>query len=248
MWDSRHQDYGGLSCRIVDAGPDNSPNLILFLCHGFGAPGTDLVPIAGELARLIGSPAGGIRFVFPAAPLSLDSAGIPGGRAWWPLDMAKLQAAIEFGETRDLRNESPDLLPQARSALMAAVTVACDEAGLPMGRCVLGGFSQGSMVATDVALHLSAQPAALVVWSGTLLCEQTWRAASSRLSGLPVLISHGRYDHILPYSNAEQLRDMLSQAGCDVQFLPFNGMHEIPPAVLRATASLLQRLLADDPS
>lgn len=236
---------GGLNCRIVDAAADSPPRLLVVLCHGFGAPGTDLVPIAGELARLIGPKVAGIRFLFPAAPLSLDDYGLPGGRAWWPLDMAKLQTAIEFGETRDLRSESPELLPPAREALAAAVTAACDEAGLPLSRCVLGGFSQGSMVATDVALHLPERPAALVIWSGTLLCEAAWRAAASRLSGLPVLISHGRYDQILPFANAECLRDMLAEAGCDVQFLPFNGMHEIPQNVLRATADLLRGLQAD---
>ena len=243
----RTEVLGGLNCRIVDADSTVPPRLLVVLCHGFGAPGTDLVPVGGELARLIGPTAAGIRFLFPAAPLSLDDYGLPGGRAWWPLDMAKLQAAIEFGETRDLRNESPELLPQARDALTAAVTAGCAEAGLPFSRCVLGGFSQGSMVATDVALHLAERPAALVIWSGTLLCEAVWRAASARLSGLPVLISHGRYDQILPYSNAECLRLMLAEAGCDVQFLPFNGMHEIPQSVLRATADLLRGLQADQP-
>ena len=244
---TRAEVLGGLNCRIVDADADAPLQRLVVLCHGFGAPGTDLVPVAGELARLIGPASAGIRFLFPAAPLSLDDYGLPGGRAWWPLDMAKLQAAIEFGETRDLRGESPELLPQAREALTGAVTAACAEAGLPLSRCVLGGFSQGSMVATDVALHLPERPAALVIWSGTLLCEAAWRSAAPRLSGLPVLISHGRYDQILPYSNAEHLRDMLAEAGCDVQFLPFNGMHEIPQSVLRATVDLLRRLPADQP-
>ena len=44
---------GGLSCQVVDVLPDTqAPQLVVVLCHGFGAPGTDLVPLAGELLKL----------------------------------------------------------------------------------------------------------------------------------------------------------------------------------------------------
>lgn len=241
MQHSRAQ-FGGLHCSVVST-PGTAAELNVVICHGFGAPGTDLVPIAAELARLIGPDAARLRFVFPAAPLGLESYGLPGGRAWWPLDMAKLQAAIEFGETRDLRRESPAQLPQAREALLLLLRELGDETGLPVGRCVLGGFSQGSMLATDVTLQLPENPAALLIWSGTLLCEDEWRAASARRQGLPVLISHGDRDPILPFSNAECLRDLLQAAGCDVQFLPFRGAHELPRPVMEASAALLGRCL-----
>jgi phospholipase/carboxylesterase len=246
MLQLRIEDIAGLTCRIVEPDDEIPPEFVVVLCHGFGAPGTDLVPIAGELARLMGPAALRLRFVFPAAPLRLDDYGLPGGRAWWPIDMARLQAAVEFGEFRDLRRESPPMLPGARDLLMNLLHELSAERSLPFGRFVLGGFSQGSMLATDVALHLPSNPAGLVIWSGTLLREDEWTRLVGARAGLPVLLSHGRSDPLLPFANAEALRDLLDAAGCDVQFLPFPGGHEIPQEVLKATAALLGRLLADE--
>jgi len=43
-----------------------------------------------------------------------------------------------------------------------------DETGLPLSRFVLGGFSQGAMLATDVTLRLEDSPGALIIYSGTM--------------------------------------------------------------------------------
>jgi phospholipase/carboxylesterase len=239
----RVEDVGELTCRIVEPADGSPPELAVVLCHGFGAPGTDLVPVAGELARLMGPSALRLRFVLPAAPLRLDEYELPGGRAWWPIDMSKLQAAVELGMFRDLRRESPAMLPQAREALMSLLESLSAEWSLPIGRFVLGGFSQGSMLATDVAVHSPSNPAGLVIWSGTLLCEDDWLRLLGDRAGMPVLLSHGRGDPLLPFANAEALRDLFVAAGCDVQFLQFPGGHEIPRDVMRSTAALLERLL-----
>jgi phospholipase/carboxylesterase len=59
-----------------------------------------------------------------------------------------------------------------------------------------------------------------------------------------VVQSHGRQDPLLPYSGAETLRDLLLDAGVDLQFVPFDGQHEIPLPVLLAFRDLLLDLLA----
>ncbi|REJ76521.1 MAG: phospholipase [Planctomycetota bacterium] len=238
---------GGLECNIVDReGARESPAVVAVFCHGFGAPGEDLVPVVGELGRHLGASADRVRFVFPAAPLRLDSEGIPGGRAWWPLDMARMQAAIEGGEFRDLRKDCPPQLADARRMLNELLSEIREETGLPMSRFVIGGFSQGSMLATDVALRADEAPGGVVVWSGTLLCEDEWRDAAPRRSGLPVVQSHGRSDPLLPFEAAEWLRDVLTGAGLEVQFLPFAGMHQIPAEALQAASRLIERVLDRD--
>ena len=59
---------------------------VVVLLHGFGAPGDDLA----SLWRVLRAPTG-TRFVFPEAPLSLEAMGMPGARAWWMIDMMRLQ-------------------------------------------------------------------------------------------------------------------------------------------------------------
>jgi phospholipase/carboxylesterase len=234
---------GDLQVRVVEHESSPAPELIAIFCHGFGAPGEDLVPLAGDLVRRQPELAHRVRFLFPAAPIDLAEYGIPGGRAWWPLDMLQLQAAIESGKFRDLRNESPELLPAAREKLTALISDQLESTGLPTSKILLGGFSQGSMLATDVTLRLDEAPAGLVIWSGTLLCEDQWRALAPRRAGLQVVQSHGYEDPLLPFEAACWLRELLEQSGLQVDFLPFHGFHQIPDKGLQAAADLMLRAL-----
>jgi phospholipase/carboxylesterase len=231
---------GGLPCLVVDALPaGTSPALGVVLCHGFGAPGNDLAALGPELIRMEPQLAPSVRFYFPEGPLSLDSLGMYGGRAWWLLNVEQLVAAVERGEFRDLRNDHPAGLQEARELLTSCLDAICETDGLPAERLVLGGFSQGSMLATDVALRLPGRPAGLCVLSGTLLCEDQWRELILRRGPLPVLQSHGRQDQILPFAAAEWLRELLEAGGLPVEFLPFDGVHTISPATLQRLAEFL---------
>lgn len=237
------ETLGRLTCRIVDALPAGKPpEYIVVLCHGFGAPGTDLVPFGPELLEHSPVLAERVQFVFPEAPLDLADLGMPGGRAWWHLDMLKLQMAVATGEIRDLREEQPEGLEFARQRLLAVIAEWSARTGVPVSRFVLGGFSQGSMLATDVTLHLDENPAGLIVLSGTLLNEADWRALAPRRAGLSVIQSHGKDDPILPYVCAELLRDMLCEVGAKVEFVSFRGGHGIPMEVFDKVASALERL------
>jgi phospholipase/carboxylesterase len=187
-----------------------------------------------------------VRFVFPAAPLSLDHMGLFGGRAWWPVEVGALAAAVERGQLRDLMDDAPPELEQARDMLTAAIGQLAAETGLPISRMVLGGFSQGSMLAADVALRLEETVAGLCVMSGTLKFERVWRAQTARHTTMRVLISHGRQDPIVPFIGAEWLNNMLVQAGLDVEYIPFDGGHTIPPEVLTALARLLVELVSSN--
>ncbi len=219
---------------VIGAKPaDNSSGTTVVLMHGFGAPGDDLVGLAHEHD----APAG-TTFLFPEARHDLAAVmGMPvygGARAWWMIDMERMQRAIARGEMRDLRRENPEGLALAREQVIAMLDA------LPSERLVLGGFSQGAMLATDVALHTSRPLAGLVLLSGTLLAEDVWRPRLASRAGLEVFQSHGTEDPILPYSLAEQLRSALLDAGMRVRFRSFVGGHGIPPEVMRDLAAWLR--------
>ncbi|MEZ4653021.1 MAG: hypothetical protein R3E12_05285 [Candidatus Eisenbacteria bacterium] len=119
----------------------------------------------------------------------------------------------------------------------------CRDEGLKRGDLVLGGFSQGAMLATDVALHLEEPPAALAAFSGTMLCEERWSELARKRTVFPVLQSHGRQDPLLPFSAAERLFALLDEGG-EARFVPFDGPHTIPGEALEAFLELLESLLA----
>ena len=199
----------------------------IVLCHGYGAPGDDLVPFH----RVIDA-GPDVRWFFPAAPLALDAGWGVTGRAWWNIDIAALERAMMRGEERTMKDELPEGLAPAASQLAACLAHLQKEEGLEPSRAVLGGFSQGGMISTEIALMTDLRFAGLAILSGTLLCEDRWTAgAKEHASGLPVFQSHGQLDRLLPFSAATRLHEMLVAAGASVTFSPFRGQHEIPPHV-----------------
>jgi phospholipase/carboxylesterase len=235
---------GPLRARVVDddarSGP---PSLVAIFCHGFGAPGDDLVSLAPEIASLSTTVAERVRFVFPEAPLALDNVPF-GGRAWWPIDMMALQMAMARGLRRQLADESPEGLPSARQKLLGLVDVVLQQTGLTMDRVFLAGFSQGAMLATDTTLRLDEAPAGLGVLSGTLLNQGEWRRLAPRRAGLSVIQSHGDSDPILPFDGALALKGVLEEAGLSVDFHAFSGGHGIDGDVLEAIARFLAARVA----
>jgi phospholipase/carboxylesterase len=226
---------GTLKARITGgtdrAGGGTGP--VVVLLHGYGAPGTDLVPLAREL-----SVPQEVRFVFPEAPLDLGF----GGRAWWPIDMARLQDRFSKGAADRLCEEVPAGIDAAREALLGLLAaLEQDFAALPE-KTLIGGFSQGAMLATDSVLRTVRPFAGLAVLSGTLISHAQWLPLMKARQGLPVLQSHGRSDAVLPFSLAEKLRDELTAAGLPVEFIAFNGGHGIPGSVLDSLGALISRL------
>ena len=188
--------------------------------HGFGAPGDDLVP----LARVLDVP-GEVRFAFPEAPMDLGPEAM-NGRAWWWIDMMKVQLAAMRGEAIDRSQTVPEGLTEARTSAIAML----DELGhaLAPSHLLLGGFSQGAMLACDVALRTEMPLAGLALLSGTLIAEKEWAASASTRRGLRAVVSHGQNDPMLPFAGAERLRDFLSGAGLEVKWVPFRGRSRDP--------------------
>lgn len=217
----------------------DGPSIVL--CHGFGAPGDDLVPLARA------TDAGPTtRWFFPEAPLAVDELGdiAPAtpdwdeGRAWWPVDMLRLQMELARGARAWDPTATPEGMPEARGALIAALKALVADGAIAPSRTVLGGFSQGAMLATAVALaaaETGMRFAGLAILSGAEIDRARWDAALEHEGrSLHVLQSHGRRDPLLPFTVAESLHRRLVAAGADATFLPFDGGHEIPSAVLLA--------------
>jgi phospholipase/carboxylesterase len=229
---------GELDVRITGGtdreGAGNGP--VVVLLHGFGAPGDDLVP----LWRTIDAPAG-TRFVFPAAPIDLGPRYM-GGRAWWFIDLEERLRRQALGDMRDVV-EVPPGLDAARGKVDGMLQAVDKALAPPEGGLVLGGFSQGAMLALDTALRSQRPLAGLVLMSGTHIAANEWAARFDARRGLPVFMSHGRADEILPFAVAEGLRDTLIEHGLPVDWVPFREGHGIAPAVVVGVGSFLRRVL-----
>jgi len=218
--------------QVLRKGGKGPPSFVLL--HGYGSAAEHWLPYA----QTIPFPAVG-QFLFPQAPdMVARKDGLLDGRAWWKLDLAAHLRPGKLGV--DLTNEDPRGVDRAAKLVRRAISREGNSKAHPF---VLGGFSQGAMVACEVAFTSDEPLAALVILSGTPLDLAGWKSRMAMRKGLPVFMAHGRADNILPFDLAERLRADLVAAGLVVTFIPFDGGHAIPEEVVTALGAFLARTL-----
>jgi len=200
---------------------------VVVLLHGYGSRPEDFAAFAERTDLPPGT-----RVLLPRAPTSTHPPhGPEGGAMWWSFPH----------DFHDLRTQHLPGVAEAR----AHVSAFLDREIRPGDRVVLGGFSQGAMLALDVAAHDPRPLAGLVVLSGSLMDQAELLPHLASRRGLPVRIAHGRGDDILPFSRAEDLRGALESAGLDVRFEAFDGGHEVTRAVSASTAAFVREVTTD---
>lgn len=219
-------EVAGLTTTTI--GPAD-PALTVVLLHGYSMEATDLAPFAHS----IGVPA---LFLFPQGPVVSPSRG----HAWWDVAEEARSVALSQGP-RDLAGQYPPGLPAAREQLASFLDAVNKLFKAP--RLVVGGFSQGGMLAADWVLHSASRVDGLVLLSASRLAVREWRPLGERLRGLPVFLSHGRLDADLAFSAGKNLCDFMLASGAQVTWVPFDGGHEIPLVAWRGLRNFLNTLL-----
>lgn len=209
-----------------------APWVILF--HGYGADAWDLSGLADVIP--VKKPC---NFLFPQGFLEVPIGPGWTGRAWWELDMAKLQRDIEAGVERDTGAEVPAGLGKARQKMMSML----EELDVPWDRLILGGFSQGGMIAADLALRAPVAPKGLILLSTALINKAEMKEVAPSKKGLEFFQSHGDQDMVLSHKNAARLETLLTQAGLKGKLRTFRGGHEIPVPVITELGTWLDQRL-----
>jgi phospholipase/carboxylesterase len=229
----RRKRIAQLEALVVEGDP-SAATVVLF--HGFGADMSDLA----TLADMIQAPKG-TNWVFPNGHLTVPLGGHYEGRAWFPISVSELERSMAAqGQSLDWSNVVPPGLKKARQNAMALI----EALNVPMDKLVLGGFSQGGMLAVDVTLHSATPPKGLVVLSGTLVNEPEWKELAPKHRGLEFFQSHGFRDSVLGFPMAQRLEKLFKDAGWSGQLQRFEGAHEIPPEVLIQLGAYLRKRLA----
>lgn len=211
---------------------DSKTTIVFF--HGYGADAYDLAPLREEmgLTKLAS-------WYFPQGPKEVPIGPGFWGRAWFPIDMVAHERAIQAGVELSYAERRPPGVNEARDQAQSFLKAL----GVPTENLILGGFSQGSMLAVELVLNMATAPKALVILSGTLADQNSLREKAPRMKGLKVFQSHGEQDQILPFSQAKALHTELQAAGWDDIWCPFSGGHEIPGSVLRDLKSFLRSVI-----
>jgi phospholipase/carboxylesterase len=199
-----------------------APEGALVLFHGRGADEHDLFPLLDMLdpeRHLLGATARG--------PLSLP----PGGAHWYVV--------------RRVGYPDPETFHSTYPQVAAWLDELLAEHGVPHERTVLGGFSQGSVMA--YALGLGARrprPAGIMALSGFIPEVDGFELDLEKAAGLPVAIGHGTYDPVISVEFSRDARDRLVEAGAEVTYRESPMPHSIDPGFVRELPGWLSGALA----
>ena len=232
--------FGDLQAIEIKGTRPDAPTLVFF--HGYGADCEDLAPFAKALAV-----PRDVNWLFPDGLVPVPVGGHREGRGWFPLSLATLEQAQAADGTTGFKfsHEAPAGLRKAREAALGALSAA----GVRLGNAILVGFSQGAVLAMDLAVRGPEAPLGVALLSGTLVDEPNLRRLAALRPGTTFFQSHGVRDPVLSITGAEGLEAVLLENGWKGKLQRFEGQHEIPLEVQSTLSAYLRaRILEANPT
>jgi phospholipase/carboxylesterase len=221
--EERYTELAGLQTSLISDGKAAAIRVVFL--HGFDMRASDLTPFAHSLAIP------GVAYAFPQGPMRVSATG----HAWW--ESGRLKAQRLPAAARDLWNEFPVGREAARARLGDWLDALRAKHAEPI---VLAGFSQGGMLACDSVLMEGTDVCGLGALSSSGIAGTDWVARRDRLNGIPAFVSHGHDDPDLAFTAGQRLAKFLTASGATVDWLPFDGGHEIPFPVWKGFKRFLQ--------
>ncbi|MDX6666890.1 MAG: phospholipase/carboxylesterase [Solirubrobacteraceae bacterium] len=204
--------------RPAAGGPEGA----LVLMHGRGTSEQDLAPLLDVFdpdRRLVG--------IAPRGPLSLP----PGGAHWYAV--------------RQIGYPDPDTFHATFERLGSWLDSTLAEHGVPLERTILGGFSQGTVMAYALGLGRGRPaPAGILALSGFMPTVEGFELDLDNREGFPVAIGHGTLDQVIGVEWGRDARDRLTAAGADVLYREYPTPHTIDPRELPTFTEWVRKTLA----
>jgi phospholipase/carboxylesterase len=198
---------------------NGNPAGLLVLTHGRGVDESDLFPLADLL-----DPSHRLAVFAPGAPHRLP--GQP-GKHWYVVERVGFPHRESFAATYE--------------TLERWLADVAEETGVPPERTVLGGFSQGGVM--SLALGLGSErpvPAAVIDLSGFVPTVEGWEPGLEERSELPVYVSHGTADPIIPVEFARQAKELL-EGKVELTYREHPGGHTIDPRAFEELAGFVNQ-------
>jgi phospholipase/carboxylesterase len=209
--------------RQPSARPAGEQPPLLVLLHGVGSNEADLFSLAPYLD--------GRFFVASArAPVVMGY----GAYGWFNIEFTPAGLVADVAQARESLRQ-----------LAVFVGELVDAYSVDPRRVYLMGFSQGAMMSLSLMLSQPEMVAGVVAMSGRLPSELLAEVRDAdAFAGLPVLVTHGTFDQVLPVENGRAIRDALSKLPVALTYREYPMAHEVSQESLRDVAEWLTQTLA----
>lgn len=199
----------------------DGPFPAMIALHGWGASAHDLLGLAPMLHE------GKALMLCPQGSVGFPVGGSMMGYGWFPLVP---------GQPPDV-----DAFRRAAAALNGFVDMALERYPIDPRKVVVAGFSQGGMMAYELALRNPSRfagLAALSSWFPQPLVEDLPKLPEQE--EFPVLVIHGTQDTMIDVERAREARESLRGFGVGITYREFDMAHEIRPDALRVILRWLE--------
>lgn len=214
----------------IEIDPPGPVRSTVIWLHGLGADGHDFEPLVAQwdLGQRYG-----VRFVLPNAPARAVT--INGGMvmpAWFDV----------FGADFVQREDEAGIRESQRR--LEALIAAEQQRGIPAGRILLAGFSQGGAIVLQTGLRYAEPLAGILALSAYLPLAPTLAAEANPCQrGTAMRMDHGERDPLVPLALARRSRELIEAQGFTVEFHSYDMGHSLcPPQIDSLYQWLAQRL------
>lgn len=201
---------------FVSVETNDQPDAAIIWLHGLGSDGHDFESLVPALSL---SPDYAIRFIFPHAPKRPVT--VNGGvvmRAWYDIYEMTLERRVDMENIEESCNQVEALIEDQIAK------------GISADRIVLAGFSQGGVIAYQVALQTKHTLAGVLALSTYLADGDSVPDASTcNNAQTPILIHHGAQDPVVTPALSIKARDLLISKGFVVEYQSYEMPHSVCP-------------------
>ncbi|HET7716737.1 MAG TPA: alpha/beta fold hydrolase [Bauldia sp.] len=192
---------------------------VAILAHGRGGSPEDMARLAAALD------VPDVAYLLPGAP----------GNTWYPQSFMAPYDLNEPWLSRSLANQA-----ELIDGLIAI--------GIPPGRIVLGGFSQGACLTAETLVRAPRRYGAAIILTGGLIGPPgTAWSVQPALAGTPVFLTGSETDPHVPPSRARETERVLRESGALVETrIVADRPHMVTPEEI-ATARSYLRAVAETP-
>jgi len=205
--------------------PPKTPASAVIWLHGLGADGHDFAGIVEQLELPENH---STRFIFPHA--SVNPVTINGGmemRSWYDIRSMDMMNDVDAEGIRVSCQQVFDLI----KAQMAD--------GIQPENIVIAGFSQGGLIALHAALSFELQLGGILALSTYCPLYQQFDMHLT----MPIMMTHGTMDNVIPLTIAEQSMNALQQNGYKIDWRTYPMEHQLCYEEVVDMSNWLKKLL-----
>lgn len=194
---------------------------MVILLHGFGSHMRDLANLCPSLGH------SDYVYICPNAPISIPLGHGMNGFAWAQLD------------SRMARKQMTD----SQNMIQSFVREVMLKYRVSPGDVVLGGFSQGGMMAYNCGLVEPTIFRGILILSSRIVGRAGLKQRLPLDRSQPIFIAHGIHDEVIPVADARKSLQFLKDESYNPQYMEYEIGHEINQAITGDVSRWLHEVL-----